>query len=74
MSLRIGFTKNGLTLNGKKFHPLNMNLKNMTLESDVPAEAPRAADILAVFQKPNIRNASREQGVEVLKEMLEKLS
>lgn len=74
MNLKVGFSKNGLMLNGKNFHPLNIPLKSLTLESDIPAEAPRAEEILAVFQKPNIRNVSREQGVELLRQMLEKLS
>lgn len=74
MSLKIGFSKEGLTLNGKKFHPLNMPLKSVSLESDVPVEVPKAEDILSVFSTPNIRNVSREQGVEVLRQMLEKMS
>lgn len=73
MSLKVGFSKDGLSINGKKFHPLNMPLKNVTIESGIPAEPPKAEDVLSVFQVPNIRNASREQGVEILKRMLEKM-
>lgn len=74
MSLKVGFSKKGLTLNGKNFHPLNMPLKNITLESDIPAEVPRAEEVLSVFQIPNIRKASKVQGVEILSRMLEKMS
>lgn len=74
MNLKIGFSKDGLTINGKRFHPLNAPIKGLTLESDIPIEVPRVEDVLSVFQTPNIRNASREQGVEILRQMLEKLS
>ena len=73
MSLRVGFSKDGLMLNGKNFHPLNVPFKNITLESNVPVDPPRAEDILAVFQRPGIRNVSREEGIEVLRQMLERL-
>jgi len=71
--LRVGFSKDGLTLNGKKFNPLNVPLKNITLESDIPVDVPKAEDILAVFQRPGIRNVSREDGIEVLRQMLQRL-
>lgn len=71
--MKIGFSKDGLTFNSKKFHPLNFSTKNVTLESDIPVNNVNAADILSAFQRPNLRNVSREDGIEILKEMLNKI-
>jgi len=72
MKLKVGFSKNGLRLNSKEFNPLNLPLKGVGIESDIPLNPPNAEDILSVFQQPNIRSANRAQGVEILKSMIEK--
>ncbi|NLW23538.1 MAG: hypothetical protein GXY88_09875 [Tissierellia bacterium] len=73
--MKIGFSKDGLKLNQKDFNPLNIPLpiKGIGIESDIPAKQPDAAEILSVFQRPNIRKANRLQGIEILKSMLEKV-
>jgi len=71
--VKIGFSKDGLKLNSKKFHPLNFSTKNVTLESDIPVNNVNAIDILSAFQRPDIRSASKEDGIELLKEMLSKI-
>ena len=71
--MKVGFSKNGLTFNSKKFNPLNVPLtKKLSIDSDIPVEPVNASEILSVFEKPNIRKANRAQGVEVLKTMLDK--
>ncbi len=73
MKLKVGFSKDGLKLNSKEFNPLNLPLKGVGLESDIPLNPPKAEDILSVFQQPNIRSANRMQGIDILKTMLEKV-
>ena len=70
--MEIGFLKDGLTLNSKKLNTLNIPVKGVKLESDIPVEHPNPADILSVFQRPNIRNANRLEEIEILKSMIEK--
>ena len=72
MKLKVGFSKDGLKLNSKEFNPLNLPLKGVGLESDIPLNPPKA-EILSVFQQPNIRSANRMQGIDILKTMLEKV-
>ncbi len=72
MKLKIGFSKDGLRLNSKKFNPLNLPIKGVEIESDIPLTPPNAADILSVFQQPNIRSANKMQGIDILKSMIEK--
>jgi len=72
--VKIGFSKNGLTLNSKQFNPLNMPLtKNVSLESDIPVGPVNVSEILSVFERPNIREVNRQEGIEILKSLLEKL-
>lgn len=70
--MKIGFSKDGLTFNSKKFNPLNIPIKGITLESDIPVEQPDPAKILSAFQQPDIRNVNRMQGIDLLKSMIEK--
>lgn len=72
MRLKVGFSKDGLTLNSKKFHPLNMPLKGVQIESDIPVEPVNASEVLSVFQRPDIRSASRMEGIDILRQMIEK--
>jgi hypothetical protein len=69
--VKIGFSKDGLTLNSKKFHPLNFKTKNISLESDIPLNNVDALDLLSAIQGSDIRSASREDGIKLLKLMLE---
>ena len=69
--MKIGFSKDGLTLNSKKFHPLNFKTKNISLESDIPLKNVDAVDLLSAIQGAEIRNTSREDGIKILKLMLE---
>lgn len=71
--VKIGFSKDGLTFNSKKFHPLNIKTKNIALESDVPANNVDAVELLSAIQGPKLRNVSREDGIKILKLMLEQL-
>lgn len=70
--MKIGFSKDGIKLNSKKIDPLNIPLKGITLESDIPIEHPDPAEILSAFQRPNLRRANRMEGIEILKSMIEK--
>ncbi len=72
--MKIGFNKDGLTLNSKKFHPLNFKTKNISLESDIPANGVDALEVLSAFQQgPKLKNVSREDGIKELISMLEKI-
>lgn len=72
MKLKIGFSKDGLRFNSKKFNPLNFKLNGLELESDIPLTPPKATEILSVFQQPNIRSANKLQGIDILKSIIEK--
>jgi len=72
MKLKIGFSKDGLRLNSKKFNPLNFKINGVELESDIPLNPPNANEILSVFQQPNLRNANKMQGIDILKSIIEK--
>lgn len=71
MKLKVGFSKDGLKLNGKPFNPLNVPIKGVSVESDIPMDPPNASEILSSFQQPNIRRANRMQGIDILKSMLD---
>lgn len=73
MRLKIGFSKDGLKLNSKKFNPLNIPLKSVSIESDIPVEPVSASNILSVFEQPNIREVDRTKGIEVLKNIIDKV-
>ncbi|MBZ2174249.1 hypothetical protein K8M07_03205 [Schnuerera sp. xch1] len=71
--MKIGFSKDGLKLNSKKFNPLNIPLKGVSIESDIPVEPVSASNILSVFEQPNIREVDRTKGIEVLKSIIDKV-
>ncbi|MCR2042849.1 hypothetical protein [Anaerosalibacter massiliensis] len=70
--MKIGFSKDGLTFNSKKFHPLNLPLKGISLESDIPLNPTSATEILTAFQEVKPENASKSEKIQLLKSMVDK--
>ena len=72
--LTFGFSKEGFLINSKKFHPLNMDLGGVKLESDVDYKPPQAVDLLETFSSIDVDNASKAQKINALKTILEKVT
>lgn len=69
--MKIGFSKDGLKLNSKKFHPLNMAFKGFEMESDINADPINPAEILGVFESITSNDAAKMDKINILKKMLE---
>ncbi|MBW4828867.1 MAG: hypothetical protein KZY61_14030 [Clostridiaceae bacterium] len=70
--MKIGFSKNGLTFNSKKFHPLNLPLKGVGLESDIPLEPTNSTEILTAFEEVKPKNSSKLEKIQLLKSIVDK--
>lgn len=72
--LTFGFNKDGFEINSKKFHPLNMDLGGVKLESDVDYKPPKAMDLLEAFSSLDVDNATKAQKINALKTILDKVT
>lgn len=73
--LNLGFFKDGLKINSKQFHPLNMSFgKDLKLESDKTFKAVDPMDLLETLDSLNVENASKSEKINVLKTMLDKIN
>lgn len=71
--LNLGFFKDGLRINSKKFDPLNMSFKGIKLESDKERKKADATDILEGLTSIDVTSAGSSDKVKVLKSMLAKV-
>ncbi|HHV99375.1 MAG TPA: hypothetical protein GXX36_07350 [Clostridiaceae bacterium] len=69
-NLSFGFNKNGFTINGKKFHPLNMSFKGLKLESDRELAPVDPIDILNTLTSLNTRDATDAGKINALKTII----
>ncbi len=73
--LNLGFFKDGLKINSKQFHPLNMSFgKNLKLESDRAIKSIDPMELLETLDSLNVENATKSEKINVLKTMLEKIN
>lgn len=72
--LNFGFYKDGFRINSRQFHPLNMSINGLKLESDREYKAIDPIDLVESFSSLNIEDATRLDRVKALKEMLKKIN
>lgn len=65
--ISFGFNKDGLTINGKKFHPLNFSYKGLKLESDKEYAPIDPINILESLTSLDTRDASDTGKINSLK-------
>lgn len=74
--MKIGFNKEGLTLNSKKFDPLNLSVKGHGIESERSVNDIDALDILETLASVRTSNkeVSTTDKLNVLKTLMEKVN
>ncbi|MGI6777676.1 MAG: hypothetical protein ACOX7R_06510 [Acetivibrionales bacterium] len=72
--MSLGFFKDGLRINSKKFHPLNTSIKGLKLESDRNYKPIDAMDILSSLSSINTGKSTKLDKVNTLKTVLDKVS
>lgn len=68
-----GFHKDGLTINGKDFHPLNWSYNGISMESDVSTKPVNAMDLLETLTSVNVEQATKLDKLQALKTMVNKI-
>ncbi|KAB3534137.1 hypothetical protein F8154_09370 [Alkaliphilus pronyensis] len=68
--MKIGFSKTGLTINSKKFHPLNLAVKGYGLESNLEDLETDPFELLEKLAKAKDAEMTKEQKVNILKDIL----
>jgi len=69
-NLTFGFNRDGLTINGKKFHPLNLSFKGLKLESDREYAPIDPINILTSLTSLDTRDATDAGKINTLKAMI----
>lgn len=69
-NLTFGFNKDGLTINGKKFHPLNLSFKGLKLESDREFKPVDPVNIIESLTSLNTRDATDAGKTNALKTII----
>jgi len=69
-NLTFGFNKDGLTINGKKFHPLNLSFKGLKLESDREFKPVDPVNIIESLTSLNTRDATDAGKINALKTII----
>jgi len=75
LQLKLGFSRDGLTLNSKPFDPLNLSVNNHGIESDRSVNTIDAFDILETLAsvKDSEKRADKSDGIEALKTLMQKV-
>jgi hypothetical protein len=75
LQLKIGFNKNGLTLNSKQFDPLNLSVNGHGIESDRSVNDVDAFDILESLAsvRDSDKRATKSEGLDALKTLMQKV-
>lgn len=71
--MKFGFQKDGLTINGKEFHPLNWSNNLFELDSNVAAKPIDAMELLETLSSANTYEASKTGKLGVLKTLVNKI-
>ncbi|SDK07022.1 hypothetical protein [Natronincola ferrireducens] len=72
--MKIGFNKEGLTFNAKKFHPLNMGIKGYKIESNENINTVDATEILEELTLVKGKRASKLEKMKGLRGVLNKIN
>ena len=72
--MKIGYSKDGLTFNSKKFHPLNLSTKKHQIESEVEFNQVDGAELLQELSKMKNANLTKASKMEALGKILEKIT
>jgi len=71
----LGFGKDGLKINNKKFHPLNVSVHGIAVESDKEYKPVDAGNLLdSLISLRNVRSDDDAGKVNVLKTLLDKVN
>lgn len=76
-NIKLGFLRDGLKINGKQFHPLNMKLQGIVLESEEEAslvDANRVLDSLNASSDVRVSKISKMNRIEILKDLINNTS
>ncbi|KNF08061.1 hypothetical protein CLPU_10c01160 [Gottschalkia purinilytica] len=70
--MKIGFGKDGLTLNSKKINPLNLSVNGHGIESDYPIKAVDPFEILSSLASIDLSDekTTRKDKIEALQKIL----
>ena len=73
--MRVGFSKDGITLNSKKIDPLNPSGKGYGIEIDESIKEVEAFELLDALSKVDVKdeNVTKRDKIGVLQEMLSKV-
>ncbi len=69
----LGFFKDGLRINSRQFHPLNMSINGIKMETDREFKTVDPMDLLESFETMKVEDASKSDKIKALKTMLQKL-
>lgn len=72
--LNLGFFDDGFKINSKKFHPLNMSLSDIKLESDKEYKSVDPMELLDSFSEMKLEGAAKTDKIKALKGMLGKIN
>lgn len=72
--MKIGFLKDGLAFNNKKFHPLNLSTKKHQIESDVTFNEFNPTELLQELSKLKNENLTKTSKMNTLSTILEKIT
>ncbi len=73
IKLKVGFTKDGFTLNAKKFDPLNLSVDGHGLESDESLKSERDPfEMLQTLATAKGEEVSRVDKIKTLQKVLDK--
>lgn len=72
--LSFGFFKDGLKINSKTFHPLNLSLKDLKLESDREYAPIDPMELIESMSNINLEGAAKADKIKTLKTILGKVN
>ncbi|WP_066501017.1 hypothetical protein [Abyssisolibacter fermentans] len=72
--MKIGFYKDGLKVNSKKFNPLNVAFKGHKLETDKEYKPLEASEVLETFRSISGQRNTRQDKINALKQMIDKMN
>lgn len=71
--ITLGFFKDGLRINSKQFHPLNMSVNGISMESDKKFKSIDPMELFETFETLKVDDATKPEKIKTLKTMLQKL-
>lgn len=72
--MKVGFNRDGLTFNGKKFHPLNMGIKGYEIQSNEQINPVDATEILESLALMKTQRSNKLDKMKGLREVINKVN